>query len=121
MKVDILADRESGAITRNMTGCFPIASWGRIDWDKVHNKIGLTSDDIFTIPAVLSYHSFDISVPVYLLADEYNTPVVKTSLFTILEKVEDVMCMSPDQWIFSPHLKYVIEFCHDGEITIGWI
>lgn len=114
--MEILDDSESGTITRNMTGCFPIAFWGRIDWDKVHNKIVLTSDDIFTIPTVLSNHSFDTSVPVYLIAGDYNTPVVKTSLFTILEKVEDVMCIGPDQWIYSPHLKYVIEFCHDGEI-----
>ncbi|MDM5326964.1 hypothetical protein [Neobacillus sp. CF12] len=86
-KVEILDDSESGTITRNMTGCFPIAFWGGIDWDKVHNKIFLTSDDIFTIPTVLSNHSFDTSVPVYLIAGDYNTPVVKTSLFTILEKL----------------------------------
>jgi hypothetical protein len=83
-KVEILEDSESGTISKNMTGCFPVASWGRIDWDKVHNKIVLTSDDIFTIPAVLSNHSFDTSVPVYLIAGDYNTPVVKQSLEVLL-------------------------------------
>lgn len=120
-KVDILDESGSDTVTRNMTGCFPIASWGRIDWDRVDNNIVLTSEDLFTIPAVLSNHSLDTSVPVYLIASEYNSPVVKTSLSTILENVEDVMYMGPDQWIYIPDLKYVIEFCHDGEITIGWI
>ncbi|WP_409303983.1 hypothetical protein [Peribacillus sp. SCS-155] len=120
-KVDILDESESDRITSNMTSCFPIAFWGRIDWEKVKNKLVLTSEDILTIPAVLSNLSLDISVPVYLIAGEYNSPVVKTSLSTILENVEAVMYMGPDQWIYGPDLKYIIEFCHDGVITIGWI
>jgi hypothetical protein len=89
VKVEILEDSESGTITRNMTGCFPIAFWGRINWDKVHNKIVLTSDDIFTIPTVLTNHSFDTSVPIYLIAGDYNTPVVKTSLLKSWDTFED--------------------------------
>ncbi|USK62435.1 CDI toxin immunity protein [Peribacillus asahii] len=119
--VEILDKSESEKIESNMTDCFPIAFWGRIDWEKVSNKIILTTEDILNIPTVLSNQSLDTSVPVYLIVGIYKSPVVKTSLFTILESIEDIMDMGPDQWIYSPSLRYVIEFCHDEVITIGWI
>ncbi|MEK4297777.1 CDI toxin immunity protein [Paenibacillus sp. FSL R5-0914] len=120
-KVDILDESESDKIESKMTDCFPIGFWGRIDWEKVNKKNILTKEDILNIPTVLSNQSLDTSVPVYLIVGIYKYPLVKTSLFTILESIEDIMDMGPDQWIYSPSLRYVIEFCHDEVITIGWI
>ncbi|MBO9128512.1 hypothetical protein [Bacillus sp. 165] len=120
-KVNILDESESDKIESNMTNSFPIACWGRIDWEKVSNKIILTKEDILNIPNILSNQSLDTSVPVYLIVGIYNYPLVKTSLFRILENIENIMEMGPDQWIYSPVLRYVIEFCHDEVITIGWI
>lgn len=37
------------------------------------------------------------------------------------EGSEDIMDMGLEQWIYSPSLRYVVEFCHDEVITIGWI
>lgn len=119
--VDILDESESEKIESKMTNCFPIAFWGRIDWEKVSKKIILTKEDILNIPTVLTNQSLDISIPVYLIVGIYKSPLVKTSLLTILESIEDIMDMGPDQWIYSPTLRYVIEFCHDDVITIGWI
>ncbi len=119
--VDILDESESEKIESKMTNCFPIAFWGRIDWEKVSKKIILTKEDILNIPTVLTNQSLDISIPVYLIVGIYKYPLVKTSLLTILESIEDIMDMGPDQWIYSPTLRYVIEFCHDDVITIGWI
>ncbi|MGE7111139.1 hypothetical protein [Lysinibacillus sp. NPDC047702] len=119
--VDILDESESEKIECKMTNCFPIAFWGRIDWEKVSKKIILTKEDILNIPTVLTNQSLDISIPVYLIVGIYKYPLVKTSLLTILESIEDIMDMGPDQWIYSPTLRYVIEFCHDDVITIGWI
>ena len=119
--VDILDESESEKIECKMTNCFPIAFWGRIDWEKVSKKIILTKEDILNIPTVLTNQSLDISIPVFLIVGIYKYPLVKTSLLTILESIEDIMDMGPDQWIYSPTLRYVIEFCHDDVITIGWI
>ena len=116
--VEILDESESDQIEESMTNCFPIAFWGRIDWEKVDHKIILTTEDLWDIPSILSTR-FDTSVPVYLMAG--ISPVIKVSLFSILESMEGIMDMGPDQWVYSPSLKYVIEFCHDGVITIGWI
>lgn len=119
--VVILDENESDKIESNMTECFPLAFWGRIDWEKVRNKIILTTKDIHLIPSLISNQSFDTASPVYLIAGEYKYPVVKTSLLTIMENVEDVMYIGPDQWIYSPSFRYVVEISHDDEITIGWI
>ncbi|WP_332634976.1 hypothetical protein [Halalkalibacter flavus] len=119
--VEILDEVESDKIESNMTDCFPIASWGRIDWEKVDNKIIFTTEDILNIPTVLLNKSLDITVPVYLIVGEYKYPVVKTTLFTILDCIEDVMYVGPDQWIYCPSLRYVVEINHDDIVSIGWI
>lgn len=119
--VEILSEIESDKIESNMTDCFPIAFWGRIDWEKVNNKIILTTKDILNLPTVLSNQALDMTVPVYLIVGIYKYPVVKTSLFTILECIEDVMYMGPDQWIYCPSLRYVVEISHDDVVSIGWI
>lgn len=119
--VEILDEIESDKIESKMTDSFPIAFWGRIDWEKVNNKNILSIKDILKIPTVLSNQSLDTKVPVYLIVGIYKYPVVKTSLFTILECIEDVMYMGPDQWIYCPSLRYVVEICHDDVVSIGWI
>ncbi|WP_078554353.1 hypothetical protein [Bacillus alkalicellulosilyticus] len=118
--VEILDEVESDKIESNMTDCFPIASWGRIDWEEVDNKIIFTTKDILNIPTVLSNKSFDITVPVYLIVGKYKYPVVKTNLLTILDCIEDVIYMGPDQWFFCPSLRYVVEIDHDDIVSIGW-
>jgi hypothetical protein len=119
--VVILDESESDKIESNMTECFPFAHWGRIDWEKVRNKIILTTKDVRLIPSLISNQSFETASPVYLIVGIYKYPVVKTSLLTIMENVVDVMYMGPDQWIYSPSFRYVVEISHDDEITIGWI
>lgn len=119
--VEILDEVESDKIESNMTDCFPIASWGRIDWEKVDNKIIFTTKDILNIPTFLSNKSLDITVPVFLIVGIYKYPIVKTNLFTILDCIEDVIYMGPDQWIYCPSLRYVVEIDHDKIVSIGWI
>uniref|UniRef100_UPI0033838625 CDI toxin immunity protein n=1 Tax=Sutcliffiella sp. FSL R7-0096 TaxID=2921670 RepID=UPI0033838625 len=51
----------------------------------------------------------------------YNYPIVKTTIFTILDCIEDVIGMGLDQWIYCPSLRYVVEICHDDEVSISWI
>jgi hypothetical protein len=104
-----------------MVECFPIASWARIDWEKVTNKIIIPNEDILNISSILFKQSLDLSTPVYLKVGLYKYPLVKASLATILESIEDIMDMGPDQYIYSPSSKYVIEFFHDDIITLGWI
>ncbi|MDW2878248.1 MULTISPECIES: CDI toxin immunity protein [Bacillaceae] len=119
--VEILDEIQSDKIERDMTDCFPIASWGRIDWEKVNNKLIIPTKETSSIPTILLNQSMDTTVPVYLMVGEYQYPVVKTTLLTILECIEGVMYIGPDQWIYCPSLRYVIEFCHDDEVGIGWM
>ena len=51
--------------------------------------------------------------------DEATRPAVKSDLHHVLNHIEDVTIVSFDTWLFSPAEKYVIEFYHEGEVTIG--
>ncbi|GER89685.1 hypothetical protein KDW_38470 [Dictyobacter vulcani] len=54
--------------------------------------------------------------------DEFTLPIVQcSSLSKLFEQLEDVLIVSFDIWVFSFAEKYVIEFYHEGDITIGII
>lgn len=119
-KVEILDEKESDKVETEMTDIFPIAWYGRINWDKLNNKIVIPNEEIQNIPYILSQQGLKDKLPVYLIVGLYGYPVVKTSLTTILDNIEEIMCMGPDQYIYCPLSKYVIEFFHDDVITAGW-
>lgn len=120
-KVEILDEKESDKVETEMTECFPIAWYGRIDWDRLSNKIVIPNEDISNIPFFLSQQSLENTLPVYIIVGLYKYPVVKTSLTTALDNIEEIMSMGPDQWIYCPFSKYVIEFFHDNIISVGWL
>ncbi|PLT29855.1 CDI toxin immunity protein [Peribacillus deserti] len=120
-KVEILCEKESNKVETKLTDSFPIAWYGRIDWGKLNNKIVIPNEEIQNIPYILLQQGLENISPVYLIVGLYGYPVVKTSISTILDNIEEIMCMGPDQYIYCPLSKYVIEFFHDDVITVGWL
>ncbi len=117
--VAILNESEGYKIESDMIDCFPFAWWGRIDWEKMTNKIIISNEDKLNIPTILSLQSLDTSAPVYLIVGIYKYPLVKTSLSTLLQN--NIIDMGPDQYIYCPSSSFVIEFFHDDVITLGWM
>ncbi|WP_409292791.1 hypothetical protein [Peribacillus sp. SCS-37] len=120
-QVEILDEKESNKIETEMTDIFPIAWYGRIDWGQLNNKIVIPDEEIQLIPNILSQQGLKNTLPVYLIVGLFGYPVAKTSLSAILDNIDEIMCMGPDQYIYCPLSKYVIEFFHDGVITVGWL
>lgn len=46
-------------------------------------------------------------------------PIIKSDIATIIKNIDDVCAVSPDTWLFSPDYDEVIEFQHEGKITLG--
>lgn len=115
----ILNNNEGNKIFDSFQEEWPITSWGRIDWEKIENKIVI--DSIVNIKrdleSFLSLKSLEHSI--YILWDEGTLPVLKASLTKTLDVIDDVTAVSFDTWFYCPSLDYVIEFYHEGEITIG--
>ena len=111
----VLSKEETNKIFDNMTNIFPISSWGRIDWANVKRveKISSSHD--------ISKYINNSMEDVYILWSDANLPSIKTNLSNILNSIDDVTAVTFDTWLYNPNNKCVIEFYHEGEITIGWM
>lgn len=111
--VDQLFDR--------MTEKFPPTSWGRLDWtlvqDKAENLQKLAFSDLLEL---LRRKHRDIERKVYILWGEGQLPAVKVNLQNFFDHFYEASIVCCDVWIFCPEEKYVIEFYHEGETTIGF-
>lgn len=119
-KVTIMDMTSSEQIEQQMTSIFPIASWGRIDWKQVEDKIELAKTDREKLPAVLCERTINLKENVYVIAGIVGYPVVETTFEQVLLVIEQIYELGPDQWIFSKDQQKVIEFTHDDEILLGF-
>jgi hypothetical protein len=116
---NVLSNSDTELIFSAFENTFPITKWARIDWDKIDEKIKFDSSrDI--LPYLRDRFSpEDLDKHPYILWDDASLPTIKVKLEQILNAIDDVTAVSFDTWIFSPELRYAIEFYHEGEITIG--
>lgn len=96
---------------------FPITKWGRIDWDKVSKKIKIKSIDEVDDCLEKLIKNFDTNI--FIIWNDASLPAIKTDLNDTLKVINDITAVSFDTWLFCPSSKYIIEFFHEGEITIG--
>ena len=114
----VLSKQETNDLLKELLQQFPFTRWARIDWAGIKHYHAITSA-AEVIPFLREY-SKDLSEPIFVIWDEGTLPEVKSDLRHVLRHIEDVTIVSFDTWLFSPSQKYVIEFYHEGEVTIGW-
>ena len=51
--------------------------------------------------------------------DNANLPCLKSELKNIIKSIDDVTAVSFDTWVVSSDYNIIIEFYHEGEITLG--
>jgi hypothetical protein len=121
--VFILTKEDGDLIMDEFVKVFPIAEWGRVDWDRVQNKVRIedwTMESIQDVLRLLRSQGFDLNQTAYLMGSTGSLPNVKSSVQRILANLDELTWIGWDQIIYCPNSKYVIESFHDGELTIGW-
>ncbi|MEK5502042.1 CDI toxin immunity protein [Bacillus sp. FSL M8-0168] len=112
---EILSEELTVKYFNSLSKQFPITSWARIDWEKVKNKKRIEySDELFKW--LKDNGIADTSV--IILWNPSDDPAVKTTLENALAVIDDVTAVGSDTFMYS-ELGYVIEFYHDGEVTVG--
>jgi hypothetical protein len=114
----VLSHKETDILFSELSKQFSFTSWGRIDWTSVEHKLLATS--VSEILSLLVSRGKGTSEAVFILWDQVKLPAIKSDIQTVLHHSWEVTMVSFDTWIFCPENKYVIEFYHEGEITIGW-
>lgn len=116
-KCNILETLSTKKIFDEFENNFPMTSWGQIDWDKskVLNQ-GAYSYEYFQ--QILD--SFDNKEEyIFILWDEASLPAVESKLDLVFSVIDDVTAVSFNTWIYLRKENKVIEFYHDGNITVG--
>jgi hypothetical protein len=114
----ILLSSESEQIYDRLQDDFPFTWWGRIDWDNVEKKISVKECEIINN---IQLNIEPKSNRVFILWGYGPYPVISTDIESAINNIEEINAIGHDQWIYCPLNKYVIEFYHNGEITIGWL
>ncbi|WP_442601931.1 CDI toxin immunity protein [Paenibacillus sp. KN14-4R] len=88
-------------------------SYGRIDWSQVEEK-----ESIKVVSDVLNRVN-NIEGDFLIIWDNARLPIVKSNLDSIFNSLDDVLAVSFDTWLYRPEDGTIIEFFHEGDITIG--
>ncbi|QUI20885.1 hypothetical protein HZI73_00535 [Vallitalea pronyensis] len=115
----VLSDNQGEQLLEELFEVFPLTDWGRLDWNrlKIASKCTYNENFIDSINKFFGNHKSDVTI----VWDEVNHPVITSKLSSILDVIDDVTAVSSNTWIFSKDKMKVVEFYHDGEITLGII
>ncbi len=114
----IVPKEETSSLFHQFMQLFQFTSWGRIDWTQVEQKIVIdAASDV--LPLFMERRK-ELHDAVFIVWDEVTKPAVESKLINVITYIDAITIVSFDTWIFCPKEKYVIEFYHEGEITIGF-
>ncbi|AKA70178.1 hypothetical protein [Clostridium scatologenes] len=110
----ILDYDEGQKIVINIQEKFLFTVNGRMDWSNVNTKKSIKKlSDINDL--------VDTSVLFYVMWDEEKLPCLECQLKDIITFIDDVTSVSFDTWLVSSDYNIIIEFYHEGEITVGFL
>lgn len=115
----VVSGNKKTEIQNTFNKTLPLTSWGRINWALLNNKLTIT--EVQQVVEHLKKSEKDVSSAVYIIWDEASLPVIKSDFNTIVSHLDDVTAVSFDTWLYCPSEGWVLEFYHDGEITLGFV
>lgn len=104
--------------SRLISDNFPMQLNGSINWLQVNQKIRISDSN-----KIFSYLEQKLNIPekeAFILWDGAHLPVMQADIVRIIHSIDDVTAVGFDTWIILPKNKLVIEFYHEGDITIGY-
>jgi hypothetical protein len=113
----IFSKEKSKQIYDSLQQSYPFSPWSRIDWLKVTSKVVVANTTEIRPLLTKLFGSFEVDV--HILWSYGDFPVLQSTLDKVISAIDDVLAVSADTFIFSPS-RFVLEFHHDGEITIGF-
>ena len=117
--IEILSKDQSKKCGALISDNFPIQINGRVDWGKVIKKTII--NDYSEISDCLKNVLGTFDDTIFVFWARADLPVLQASLSKVIKYIDDVLAVGfDDAWIISQSHKFIIEFYHDGEITLGF-
>ncbi|WP_240422043.1 hypothetical protein [Paenibacillus periandrae] len=109
--IKILSEQEAKKILTQFQIDFPLNQFLRVQWENYINKIIINN-------SVQLSSEIKENIALYIIWDNARLPIIHTDLFSVIKVIDDVTAVSFDTWLYSPENKFLVEFHHDGKITI---
>ena len=106
---EVLKKEDAEKIYKIFNETIPFLPWG-IDWKQL--KSVHIVDDFKKLKDVCRSEYF------YIIWNA-ELPVIKSDLLSIIRCIDDISAVEPDTWLFSSNYEEVVEFYHEGRITVG--
>jgi hypothetical protein len=100
---------------------YPITRWGKIDWDKIDQKIKIGYDPNNIIPALEQLLKCPVDKRVYIEWDDGGIPVIESNLDAVISSFDEICRVSFEAFIFNPQVGYIIEKRSSFKITVGLV
>lgn len=119
--VNLLSEQESDRLSALFQQIVPLTNWGKVDWDKIDQKIDIGYDPQNIIPTLERLIKEPIDTSVYIEWSTASVPVIKADLRNIIEHFDDVTCVAFEKFIFNLTSGYVIEVLPSYKMMAGLI
>lgn len=83
--------------------------YGKADFSKYADAHEISLNEIHMLPGEREY---------YVIWTDAEIPIIQCNIDDILENIDDVLAVSFDTWLMSVDMKRLIEFYHEGDITL---
>lgn len=119
LKPEILSNEESDQILLSFESIYPLTLWAKMDWSKVKEKVEIGYEENCILPLTEQLLGHPIKNKVYLVWNDGELPIIKTSLDLIVQFYDDVTCVGFEKFIFDLNERFIIEILPGGLITAG--
>jgi hypothetical protein len=123
-RVRLLASAENGEFESISLNQLPQTSWGTIDWsgaailEEHATRNEVVAAELF---AELVRRYVDVDSEVVLFWGNLVVPSVMMTAGIAAGNAEEVLATSHDVWLFAPDRKLLIEYFHEGRLTVAEI
>ncbi len=101
-------DKQKEQILSNLSLTF----YGKLDVSQYSEPHEVSFNELHLLPDEKEY---------YIIWTDAEIPIIKSNIDDILENIYDVLAVSFDTWLISADMKEIIEFYHEGAVTIAKI
>lgn len=86
--------------------------YGKLDVSQYSEPHEASLNELHLLPGEKEY---------YIIWTDSTLPIIKCNINDILKNIDDVLAVSFDTWLISVDMKEIIEFYHEGAVTIAKI
>lgn len=88
-----------------------LTDYGRLDFRRYKSSRGMSLSELRALP----------DFACYIIYNNTELPVIKCRFGQIFDCLDDVLAPAFDTWILDERFLRIIEFYHDGQITLAEI